>query len=193
MQEFSRLLEEQLPKLRRYARALTREDARGDDLVQDCLCCAVQKRHLFEPGTNLRAWLLTIMHNQHINRVRRDLREGFPVPIDDVTGTLQTPSTQDAALQLRDVRRAFVHLPVEQRQVLALVCIEGFTYDQTATILGIPLGTVRSRLWRGREALRGMLRVEPAKSPRGGPQAATWDTPAVFQYSEPLSERRLRM
>jgi DNA-directed RNA polymerase specialized sigma24 family protein len=78
MQEFSGLLEEQIPRLRRYARALTREATRSDDLVQDCLCCAVQKQHLFEPGTNLRAWLLTIMHNQHINHVRRDLREGFP-------------------------------------------------------------------------------------------------------------------
>ena len=193
MQEFSGLLEEQIPRLRRYARALTREAARGDDLVQDCLCCAVQKQHLFEPGTNLRAWLFTIMRNQHINRVRGDLREGFPVPIDDVTGTLQTPSTQDAALQLRDFKRAFVHLPVEQRQGLALVRIEGFSYEQTATILGIPLGTVYSRASRGREALRSLLQVEPRKSPRAALQAAASDTAAIFEYTEPLSERRLRM
>jgi len=193
MQEFSGLLEEQIPRLRRYARALTREATRSDDLVQDCLCCAVQKQHLFEPGTNLRAWLLTIMHNQHINHVRRDLREGFPERIDHVTATLQTPSTQDAALQLRDVRRALIHLPVEQRQVLALVCIEGFSYGQTATILGIPLGTVRSRVSRGREALRGLLRVEPRKSRRAALEAAAADTAAIFEYTEPLSERRLRI
>ncbi len=193
MQEFLGLLEEQIPRLRRYARVLTREAARGDDLVQDCLCCAVQKQHLFEPGSNLRAWLFTIMHNEHINRVRRDLREGFPVPIDDVTGTLQTPSTQDAALQLRDVRRAFVHLSVGQRQVLALVCIEGFSYGQTATILGISPGTVSSRVSRGREGLRSLLRVEPRKSPRAALEGAASETAAIFEYTEPLSERRLRM
>jgi RNA polymerase sigma-70 factor, ECF subfamily len=168
IREFARLLEEQIPRLRRYARALTRQTTRGDDLVQDCLRRAVQKRQLFEPGTNLRAWLFTIMHNQHASGVRSGLREGLHVPVDDGTRMLQTPPTQDAALLLSDLKRRFARLPEEQRQVMALVCFEAFSYDQTAAILGIGLGTVRSRLSRGREALHTVLQVEPSQSAAQG-------------------------
>jgi RNA polymerase sigma-70 factor (ECF subfamily) len=166
IREFARLLEQQIPRLRRYAHALAHETTRGDDLVQDCLCRAVQKRHLFEPGTNLRAWLFTIMHNQHASGVRSGLREGLNVPVDDGTRMLQTPPTQDAALS--DLKRRFARLPEEQRQVMALVCFEAFSYDQTAAILGIRPGTVRSRLSRGREALHTVLQVEPSQSAAQG-------------------------
>jgi RNA polymerase sigma-70 factor, ECF subfamily len=160
--EFARLLEEQIPSLRRYTRALTREASSGDDLVQHCLWRAVQKRPLFERGTNLRAWLFTIMHHQHASSMRGGL------PVADGMGMLQTPSTQDAALLLRDLKQGFARLPQEQRQVLALVCVEAFSYDQTAAILGISLGTVRSRISRGREALRKVLQVEPSQSAAHG-------------------------
>ena len=79
MNDFARLLEVEIPRLRRYARALTRDVARADDLVQSCLTRAVAKQHLWQPGTDLRAWLFTILHNQHVNDVRRSVREGVNV------------------------------------------------------------------------------------------------------------------
>src|SRR6476660_7547061 len=89
MNDFARLVEAEIPRLRRYARALHRGDVTAaDDLVQNALARAVAKQHLFEPGTNLRAWLLTVMHNQHVNHVRRAAREGPTVNIDDVHNLL---------------------------------------------------------------------------------------------------------
>src|SRR5436190_21820969 len=79
MNEFARLLEAEIPRLRRYARALTRDVVRADDLVQSCLTRAIAKQHLWQPGTDLRAWLFTILHNQHVNDVRRSAREGTQV------------------------------------------------------------------------------------------------------------------
>ena len=93
MSEFHRLIEQQIPRLRRYARALTRNRDRADDLVQDTLSRALDKQHLWQPGTNLRAWLLTIMHNQNVNNVRRDVREFTAVEIERVSTTL--PATTD--------------------------------------------------------------------------------------------------
>jgi RNA polymerase sigma-70 factor, ECF subfamily len=155
--DFGKELEEHIPRLRRYARSLTREAARADDLVQDCLLRAIRKRHLFQPDTNLRAWLFTLLHNQYVNDVRRALREGISIPVEDVEPVLTVPSTQGAGLALRDFERALARLPEEQRQVLLLVGLEGFAYEDVAAILDIPVGTVRSRLSRGREALRYTL------------------------------------
>ena len=88
MSEFHRLIEQQIPRLRRYARALTRNRDRADDLVQDTLSRALDKQHLWQPGTNLGAWLFTIMHNQNVNNVRRDVREFTAVEIERVSTTL---------------------------------------------------------------------------------------------------------
>ena len=166
MQSFAQLLEQQMPRLRRYAHALTRDASRADDLVQDCLCRALQKQHLFTPDTNLRAWLFTLMHNQNANNVRCRMREGVQVPVEDVDGIPQLGAscTQGTTLQLRDLRRAIAGLPEEQRQVLLLVGLEGFAYDDAASILGVPIGTVRSRLSRARNTLRNMLGVEGLRS-----------------------------
>jgi RNA polymerase sigma-70 factor, ECF subfamily len=161
MGDFGKELEEKIPRLRGYARSLVRDAARADDLVQDCLLRAIRKRHLFQPGTDLRAWLFTLLHNQYVNDVRRRLREGFTVPVEDVESLLTVPATQGAALQLRDFDRAMARLPEEQRQTLLLNGLEGFSYEDVALILDIPVGTVRSRLSRGREALRHMLDREP--------------------------------
>ena len=88
MTDFARLLEAEIPRLRRYARALTRDVSRADDLVQSCLTRAVAKQHLWQPGTDLRAWLFTILHNQHVNDVRRSVREGVSVAVEDMAPVL---------------------------------------------------------------------------------------------------------
>lgn len=157
MTDFARLLETKIPNLRRYARALTRDTWRADDLVQSCLVRAVAKQHLWQPGTDLRAWLFTILHNQYVNDVRCSAREGVAVPIENMASLLTVEPTVEACLQLRDLDRALGRLPLEQRQVLLLVGLEGMRYDEAAAILGIPLGTVRSRMSRGRETLRVLL------------------------------------
>jgi RNA polymerase sigma-70 factor, ECF subfamily len=164
MGDFGKELEEQIPRLRRYARSLTRDAARADDLVQNCLLRAVKKRHLFQPDTNLRAWLFTILHHQYVNDVRRGLREGISIPVEDVAPVLTMPATQDATLSLRDFDRGMAQLSEEQRQVLLLAGLEGFGYDDIASILDIPTGTVRSRLSRARDALRQMLGREQPRA-----------------------------
>jgi RNA polymerase sigma-70 factor (ECF subfamily) len=159
MSDFARLLEAEIPRLRRYARALTRDAVRADDLVQSCLVRAVAKKHLWQDGTDLRAWLFTILHNQHVNDVRRSVREGISVSVEDVAPILTIQSNAMASLRLRDLDRAIAALPEEQRQVILLVGLEGMRYEDVATILDIPIGTVRSRLSRGRETLRRLMEM----------------------------------
>lgn len=159
MNDFGRLLEKEIPRLRRYARALTRDAVRADDLVQNCLLRAISKQHLWQPGTDLRAWLFAILHNQHINDLRRSLREGTDSGVDDVAPLLTEPATATLALELRDLERAIGRLPMEQRQVILLVGLEGMRYEEVASILRVPIGTVRSRLSRGRETLRQLMEV----------------------------------
>jgi RNA polymerase sigma-70 factor (ECF subfamily) len=168
MNDFGGLLAVEIPRLRRYARALTRDATRADDLVQSCLVRAVAKQHLWQPGTDLRAWLFTILHNQHVNDVRRSVREGVSVPVEDMAPVLTVPSSAAATLQLRDLERAITRLPEEQRQVVLLVGLEGMRYEEVARILDVPVGTVRSRLSRGRDSLRRLMDM---KDGRGAPDA----------------------
>jgi RNA polymerase sigma-70 factor, ECF subfamily len=163
MSDFGCRIEQEIPRLRRYARALTRDATRADDLVQSCLMRALAKSHLWQPGTDLRAWLFTILHNQHVNDVRRGLGEGSTVPIDDDLLSLTVPAAQQATLELGDLDRALAQLAEEQRQVLLLIGLEGMRYDEAATVLQIPVGTIRSRLSRGRAELRRLMGMsEPA-------------------------------
>ncbi len=150
-------IEQEIPRLRRYARALTRDPSAADDLVQDCLARALAKAHLWQEGTDLRAWLFTILHNQYVNTVRRSVREGTVVEVSDTEPSLVVPAVQTKRLELRDLERALAKLPAEQRQVLLLVGMEGLRYEEVAEILGVPVGTVRSRLSRGRDALRALM------------------------------------
>jgi len=165
MPEFGDLLEPQIPKLRRYARALTRDTHRADDLVQDTLVRALAKQKHWQPGTNLRAWLFTLMHNQYVNDVRRSQRDANAVNIDDVSASLVANSDPTASRQVHELERALGYLPTEQREVILLVGLEGLSYEDAATILAVPVGTVRSRLSRGREALRRQLGMEDALDP----------------------------
>jgi RNA polymerase sigma-70 factor, ECF subfamily len=175
MTDFAHLLEGEIPRLRRYARALTRDASRADDLVQSCLLRAVAKQHLWQAGTDLRAWLFTILHNQNVNDVRRAVREGAIVPVDEVAAELPVCSNVGASLELRDLERAMSRLPDEQRQVILLVGLEGMRYEEAAAILSIPIGTVRSRLSRGRETLRVLMgmREETAAAPAGRRSASS--------------------
>jgi RNA polymerase sigma-70 factor (ECF subfamily) len=145
-----------LGPLRRYARALMKDRTEADDLVQDSVARALSRAHCFQPGTNLRAWLFTIMHNVHVNTIRQRVTrpEGAS---DEALGRLVSPANQDDRVELRDMARALDTLPPEQRQVLLLVALEGLKYDEVATVLEVPVGTVMSRLSRAREALRRQL------------------------------------
>ena len=159
MNDFARLLEVEIPRLRRYARALTRDVSRADDLVQSCLVRAIAKQHLWEPGTDLRAWLFTILHNQHVNDVRRLVREGNTVELGDAP-QLTVQSNAIPSLELRDLERAIHKLPEEQRSVILLIGLEGMRYEEVAAVLDVPVGTVRSRLSRGRDQLRRLMGMQ---------------------------------
>jgi RNA polymerase sigma-70 factor, ECF subfamily len=160
MPDFTELLEAQIPRLRRYARALVHDTSGADDLVQDTLVRALAKQHRWQAGTNLRAWLFTLMHNQFINNVRGSNRGSAMVDVDEVSSTLVAITDPTSSCQLRELELALARLPMEQREVLLLVGLEGVRYDEAAEILGIPIGTVRSRLFRGRETLRKLLGMD---------------------------------
>jgi RNA polymerase sigma factor (sigma-70 family) len=153
MNEAQRMVE-LIPRLRRYARALVGDRATADDLVQDTLERAWAKLHLYRRGTDLRAWLFTVMHNVHVNRVRA----ARPTDIlEDEMPELAQRAPQGDGLLVRDLDRAIARLPAEQSAVLLLVTLEEMSYEEVARTLGIPIGTVMSRLSRAREKLRGMM------------------------------------
>src|SRR5271154_2529111 len=152
-------IELEIPRLRRYARALTRDVTGADDLVQDCLARALAKVHLWQEGADLRAWLFTILHNQYVNHVRRSVREGSSVALSETEINLTTAPSQSKKLELRDMERALGMIPEEQRIVILLVGLEGMRYEEVAEIVGVPVGTVRSRLSRGREMLRQLMDI----------------------------------
>lgn len=147
-----------LPSLRRYALVLLRQDeSRAEDLVQDCLLRALSRWHLWKRPDNLRAWLFTIMHNIYVNDVAKAAVRPNVVELTEFTPGLATPAGQGDRLVLRDVAAGMEKLPDDQRQVLLLVGLEGFSYEEAADITGVPLGTVMSRLSRGRRRLRAFL------------------------------------
>jgi RNA polymerase sigma-70 factor, ECF subfamily len=156
-----RQIEAEIPRLRRYARALTRDVAAADDLLQDCLTRALGKLHLWQRDTDLRAWLFTILHNQYVNFVRRSVREGAAVGLSDSDPRLALAPPQGHRLELRDLDRAIARLPEEQRSAIVLVGLDGMRYEEVAAVLDVPVGTIRSRLSRGRETLRKLVGMHP--------------------------------
>jgi RNA polymerase sigma-70 factor, ECF subfamily len=175
MSDIHQEIEAHIPSLRRYARALTRDVVATDDLVQECLTRALNKLHLWRQGTNLRGWLFTILHNQYVNEVRRSIRSGSTVELSDAT-LPSRPANHDKVLELRDLDRALGQLSPEMRAVILLVGLEGMPYCDVATALGIPVGTVRSRLSRGRDALRRLMDGDTAQPSL--PTAPSWRTSA---------------
>jgi RNA polymerase sigma factor (sigma-70 family) len=153
MNEGDRMVE-LIPRLRRYARALVGDRSSADDLVQDTLERAWTKLHLYRRGTDLRAWLFTVMHNVHVNKVRA-MRPTDT--LDEDTPEIALRASQGDSLVMRDLDRSIALLPTEQRAVLLLVTLEDMSYDEVARTLEIPIGTVMSRLSRAREKLRIMM------------------------------------
>jgi RNA polymerase sigma-70 factor, ECF subfamily len=156
----------ELGSLRRYARSLTRDDAQAEDLVHDALVRAYERRSTFRMGANLRTWLFSILHNAFVDERRRraaEIRRNAEISriVEDVVAPPQESSTR-----LVQIRQAFETLPEEQRAVLHLVAIEGLSYQEAAETLGIPIGTLMSRLGRARAALRafedGRLPARPS-------------------------------
>lgn len=153
-------LESCVPALRRYARALTRDIDRADDLVQDCLERAISRRGFFQPRGPLRPWLFTILTNLYRNARRSARRHGDMVDVESLP-ELAIPAPQPGHLALAELDRAIGTLPLEQKEALLLVTLEGLAYSEAAAILGIPTGTLMSRLGRARATLRKLT---------GGPQ-----------------------
>ena len=150
-----------LPRLRRYARVLTGDVNRADDLVQDTLARAWEKRQLWQAGSDLRAWLFTIMHNVHVNQFavrRRELAESSLDADDGPVAGWQIPvrATQSDRVELAEVLVQIGRLPTDQREVLMLAAVEELRYEEIARVQGVPIGTVMSRLNRAREKLRRM-------------------------------------
>ena len=146
---------EHIPRLRRYARALVCDRYAADDLVQDTLERAFVKLHLWRPGSDMRAWLFTIMHNVFVNQTRSH-RPEVDLDIEELPA-MTVKAIQSEQVELADVERALHIIAPEQREVLLLVAVEQMTYGEAARTLSIPIGTVMSRLSRARERLRQIM------------------------------------
>jgi RNA polymerase sigma-70 factor (ECF subfamily) len=157
VEQRQRLIIDQIPALRRYARALTGERHAADELVQDSLERAWSRFHLWRPGTDVRAWLFTIMHNLYANAVRKAKRAPTYAPLVEADRMSAIESNAEAGIEVSSLIQALASLPDSQREVLLLVSLEGLTYEQVSQVLGIPIGTVMSRLSRAREHLRQIM------------------------------------
>lgn len=154
MDEIAWLIAREIPHLRRFARALTRDPAAADDLVQDTLERALRKRHLWLRRGSLRNWLLKMLYNLYLNGLGRRRRDRLSDPIEDDLPGRPVPASQDDRLELSEVMARLDLLPAGQRAAILLIATEDIGYEEAAGILGIPIGTLRSRLSRGREQLR---------------------------------------
>jgi RNA polymerase sigma-70 factor, ECF subfamily len=155
-----------IPRLRRYARALTQDASAADDAVQDCLARALEKIRLWQPGTDLRAWLFTILHRQYISHARRDQRRRDHLALLDANSASSCSPDQMVQIELRDLARALGSLPARQRAALLLIALEGMGYEETAAVLNAPVGTIRSRVSRAREALRAATGLSSGRQDR---------------------------
>jgi RNA polymerase sigma factor (sigma-70 family) len=150
------LIEPHIPALRRYAFALLRDRDRADDLVQDTLERALSRWLLRRADGDVRAWLFTILRNLHVSTWRRDRRHRAAIELDEAAMP-SVAARQEAALEVHDVLSALEQLPEEQKSLLLLVGVEDFSYGDAARILGLPIGTVMSRLSRARQKLRSVV------------------------------------
>ncbi len=167
MDDVHRLIVAQIPHLRRYARALSREADAADELVQDCLTRAMDKLHLWQPDRSMRTWLFSILHNQYVNGVRRQANRPDRVALQPahIDRTAVAPG-QASNLTIRDMQQALDQLPDDQRQALLLIGLEEMKYREAADVLDVPMGTLMSRLDRGRRKLREIMESEGAASLR---------------------------
>jgi RNA polymerase sigma-70 factor (ECF subfamily) len=151
-------LTDALADVMRYARALTRNADTAEDLLHDCVARALGRLDQFEAGTNMRAWLFTILHNIHRQNLRDASRRPAPASLtDELAARIGRPGDRDDRLALRDFDRALAELAEEQRAVILLIGLEDLSYSETAEVLDIPVGTVMSRLSRARGKLRASM------------------------------------
>ena len=169
-------IEATLTNLRRYARSLTHDVVAADDLVQECVARALAKLHLWAAGTDLRAWLFSILHNEYVSQVRRAAREGTTVESSECAPALTCAPHQIGRLELRELERAIMLLPEEQREAVLLIGLTRANYDEIAVAYGVPVGTIRSRLSRGRQTLRKLTGgTPPAAAYFRGLQGISYD------------------
>jgi RNA polymerase sigma-70 factor (ECF subfamily) len=155
--EIYSLIVAEIPRLRRYSRFLVRDPELADDLVQECLTRAVAKLDTWEVGSNMRAWLFVILHNAYISHWRRVKRSPATVEMSPSDPAFAVVGTQEQHLGMIDVQTAFNKLGEDHKQILLMVGVEGLRYEDAAVALDLPVGTVRSRLFRARSALRQLL------------------------------------
>jgi len=151
-------IETHIPRLRRYARALCGNPDDADDLVQDCLRRALERQSLWQKGSDLRAWLFTILHNLHVDQRRYAARRPHIVDLDDVV--VSRPPCQPSIVHMSEMDRFLSYLSDEHRSILLLIGVEGVSYEEAAQILNVPKGTVMSRLSRARDQLRRLMSGE---------------------------------
>ena len=168
MQDMMAIVEPLIPSLRRYARSLLRDQVSADDLVQDCLERVIGRWHQRRADGDARTWVFTILHNLAINRMRQTARRGVHVPADDTRETaFATPPTQEDQLHHQAALTALAALPEDQRSVLLLIGVEDLSYAEAAAVLGVPLGTVMSRLSRARQRLAQLIEARSATTGPG--------------------------
>ena len=153
----------EIPHLRRYARALLRDADAADDLVQDCLERALRKRHLWRRKGSLRSWLFRIVYTQFLNGRSHRARAQKTTTLDELERPVALPAAQLDHAEAVEVLDQLLTIDEDQRAALLLVAVEGMAYDEAADALDIPIGTLRSRLWRGREALKAMRPGRPGR------------------------------
>jgi RNA polymerase sigma-70 factor (ECF subfamily) len=177
--ELYRIIEAEIPRLRRYARALTQDFNVADELVQDCLVRGLGNLHLRSGGTDVSTWLFAILYDQYVNQVRQAGRLSVATGLDETEPGLTRVSDRDGRLELQDLGHVLAKLPKEQHAVILLVGLEGLSYEEVAQIIGVSVGTVRSRLSRGRNALRRLMGVAPDGRAEAVPWAAANATRAA--------------
>lgn len=145
-----------LPNLRAYARSLVRNADQADDLVQSTVVRALSAVKQYQPGTNFKAWMFTILRNGYFNELRHNRGLIRPIEAADLAA-YSTPANQEVGLEFADFRRAFSTLPAEQREALVLIGAEGYAYGEAAAICNCPIGTIKSRVGRARSELKRLI------------------------------------
>ncbi len=166
MAEDAAAVVEHIPGLRRYARSLMGDSFEAEDLVQECLTKALSRITLFSHARNERAYLYSILHNLHVDRLARNRRSPIAVSLETVGMVAVAQPTQQGCLEIRDLQIGLAGLPAEQREAVILVGLKGKSYKDVAEITGVPVGTVMSRLSRGRESLRRYMATGAPEKPR---------------------------
>jgi RNA polymerase sigma-70 factor, ECF subfamily len=181
--EFAQQIIDEIPFLRRRVRRWHRQQSDADDLVQETLTQALANAHLWQPGSNLRAWLFTIMQNQFLAAFAKSKRAALLLQVCDPNGRAAVEDSRETRLVLRDVGAVLRRLPKKQRTALQLAGVEGRSYEEVAAAMGLSVGAVRCHLARGRGRLRAAVRGE----------ASSWATRPTRPQPGPVFAARPRV